>query len=131
VGVDPAAKVAGYAYDVLYRQVKRDRTAHIKAQSNRCKASTKTRRGDLYAEGWIQGANLQLQNFSEAAPAKHQLLVQQYMDKNHADMKTSKARSHRATGNDHESAQAGFEQGQKAQINQGVGETKRPRLMSQ
>ncbi len=128
VGVEPASTVAGYAYDVLYRQVKRDRSTHIKAQSKRCKAATKTRRGDLFAEGWLRGAHSQLKQFAEPASAQHQQLVQQYMDKHHPAMEKSKLRSHRTSGNDHESAGAGYQKGKNAELNRGMSETKRARL---
>ena len=53
LGLQGRPEVAGYALEVLGRQLKRDRTAFLASLDKRLKRSTKTRRGDLYAEGWI------------------------------------------------------------------------------
>jgi hypothetical protein len=53
VGCGSAPEIAQYAFDVLLRQVKRAREEHIKTKLKRCKAATKTRRADLFCEGWV------------------------------------------------------------------------------
>ncbi|WP_342596338.1 DUF2786 domain-containing protein [Salinicola lusitanus] len=52
-GVNGAGEVSGYAFEVLLRQLTRDRNAYLKTQSKRLKRTTKIRRGDLYAQSWI------------------------------------------------------------------------------
>lgn len=52
-GVSGAAEVAGYAFEVLGRQLKRDRNAYMATLNKRIKRTTKVRRGDLYAQAWV------------------------------------------------------------------------------
>ncbi len=53
IGCGSAPEIAQYAFDVLLRQVKRAREEHIKAKLKRCKTATKTRRADLFCDGWV------------------------------------------------------------------------------
>lgn len=53
IGCAPAPEIAGYAFEVLYRQCKRARETYIKTSLKRCKTTTKTRRADLFCEGWV------------------------------------------------------------------------------
>lgn len=52
-GLNGAAEVAGYAYEVLGRQLNRDRNAYLASLNKRLKRATKVRRGDLYAQAWV------------------------------------------------------------------------------
>lgn len=67
VGAGPAPEIARYAFDVLYRQAKRARSAHIKAALKRCKPANRTRRADLFSEGWVSTAMSLLEAFTESA----------------------------------------------------------------
>tara|TARA_B100000700_G_scaffold42240_1_gene43252 strand:+ start:1384 stop:2085 length:702 start_codon:yes stop_codon:yes gene_type:complete len=59
-GVNGAAEVAGYAFEVLGRQLKRDRNAYLATQPKRIKRTTKVRRGDLYAQAWVDAVARQV-----------------------------------------------------------------------
>ena len=54
IGCGAAPEVAGYAFKVLLRQAKRAREEHVRAHLKRCKTVTKTRRADLFSEGWVR-----------------------------------------------------------------------------
>lgn len=125
IGLDSQPEVAGYAYQVLYRQVKKDRSAHVKLQT-RCKPATKTRRGDLFAEGWVFAVRKLVNDFS--VPPEHDALIVKYFEKNHPKLNTFKPRSHEAKGNDDRSIDAGYRAGKSAYLNKGMNETKRERL---
>ena len=56
VGNGAAFEVARYCFDVMFRQVKSARAQHIKTVLKRCKTATKTRRADLFCEGWVSTA---------------------------------------------------------------------------
>ncbi|KAI5914579.1 DUF2786 domain-containing protein [Thauera sp. 2A1] len=56
IGTGANYDVATYCFDVLFRQVKKARAEHIKTALRRCKATTKTRRADLFCEGWVATA---------------------------------------------------------------------------
>ena len=53
IGCGASPELAGYAFEVLHRQCKRAREQHIKARLKRCKQATKTRRADLFCDGWV------------------------------------------------------------------------------
>lgn len=53
IGCGAAPEVAGYAFEVLHRQCKRAREQYIKTRLKRCRPGTKTRRADLFCEGWV------------------------------------------------------------------------------
>jgi hypothetical protein len=59
-GVNGAAEVAGYAFEVLGRQLKRDRNAYLSTLNKRLKRATKVRRGDLYAQAWVDAVARQV-----------------------------------------------------------------------
>ena len=53
LGISPQPELAQYCFDVLYRQLKTARSEYVKKQSNRCKPTTKTKRGDAFAQSWV------------------------------------------------------------------------------
>ncbi|WP_043969701.1 MULTISPECIES: DUF2786 domain-containing protein [unclassified Acinetobacter] len=54
IGFDPAPEIAAYAFDVLYRQLKKSRLNYISTQLSRVKVKTnKIKRADLFCEGWV------------------------------------------------------------------------------
>ncbi|WP_420908990.1 DUF7168 domain-containing protein [Acinetobacter higginsii] len=60
-GFDPAPEIASYAFDVLYRQLKKSRLNYISTQLNRVKVKTnKIKRADLFCEGWVLEATKQV-----------------------------------------------------------------------
>lgn len=56
LGTDGASQVAAYAYEVLQRQLIRDRQAYQSGLNRRIKRATRIRRGDAFAEAWVAGA---------------------------------------------------------------------------
>lgn len=126
IGVGSQPEIAGYAYEVLFRQVKRDRSDHVKKQNNRCKPSTKTRRGDLFAEAWVHGVRQTVTAF--AMPERHEELIGKYMQVKHKNLSTLKPRSAEAKRNDYQSQNEGYQAGKAASLNRGMNETARPRL---
>lgn len=52
IGVSPNNELAAYAFAVLWPQLVKARSEFIASLSNNCKRTTKTQRGDAFAEGW-------------------------------------------------------------------------------
>lgn len=127
IGIDEAPEIAGYAYDVLRRQLVKDRSEHVKKQS-RCKPATKTRRGDLFAENWVMGVHHIVMQFAAPMSEKHKQLIETYKNANHKNLRSSKPREHKAKGNDWQSQDAGYSKGRNAKINQGVNGDSRRRI---
>ncbi|ENX58171.1 MULTISPECIES: DUF2786 domain-containing protein [Acinetobacter] len=60
-GFDPAPEIASYAFDVLYRQLKKARTNFISTKLNRVQIrKNKIKRADLFCEGWVIEASEQV-----------------------------------------------------------------------
>ena len=66
VGIKPRDELAGYAYDVLFRQLRRQRQAHYQSLS-RHKRSNRIRRADLFAQYWAIGVMGKVTAFAVAS----------------------------------------------------------------
>lgn len=120
VGVDAAADVAGYAFEVLSRQCARDRLAHIGRQPKNCKAITKTARGDAFAKGWVLAVQALVERFSRSTA--NETLLLQYLEAKHPDLANEKTRdATRARKTDLGHYMAGHKAGEKAQLHHSMG----------
>lgn len=119
IGVGPAPEVAGYAFDVLARQCARDRRRYVGLQSKNCKPKTKVARGDLYAEGWIEGVRGKLDQI--AGNARDDALIAQYMAERHPGIAEGEIKD-RAKGKNvtHNDWHQGKKAGRNAELNYGV-----------
>lgn len=63
VGAAPSGEIARYSFEVLFRQVKLARAEYIKTSLKRC-TTNKTRRADLFCEGWVMTATQLVERFS-------------------------------------------------------------------
>ncbi|MBX3588816.1 MAG: DUF2786 domain-containing protein [Ramlibacter sp.] len=118
IGVDAAADVAAYAYQVLGRQCSRSRLAHIQKQPKNCKPITKTARGDAFANGWVYGVRELVERFACGDQDKALLLA--YKTAKHPDLKTSKTKNNAGKVKDSGHVLAGIKAGESAQLNRGV-----------
>lgn len=82
IGFDPAPEIASYAFEVLYRQLKKARTTFIATQLKRVQIKVnKIKRADLFCEGWVLEATKQVSNLN---PNKEKLnQIQTYIDQKH------------------------------------------------
>jgi hypothetical protein len=121
VGAAPSGEIAKYAFEVLFRQAKRARAQYIKTALKRC-TTTRTRRADLFCEGWVMTATELVERFSgsEAAQAR----VTAYLENKHK-LSSFQGRNRNAGRNlserDYNDMQAGHRAGMDAQLNRGVG----------
>ncbi|VFR54775.1 hypothetical protein BRI6_1094 [plant metagenome] len=119
VGLDAAPEVAGYAYEVLGRQCVKARQQYVAGQPKRCKAATKTARGDEFARGWVQAVRDLVQNMG-MTPANAEL-VDRYMEQQHPDLTTAEIRDRGRRVAHQGHAAAGFRVGKSARLGRGVG----------
>ncbi|WKD29564.1 DUF2786 domain-containing protein [Halomonas sp. KG2] len=119
-GLNGAAEVAGYAFEVLGRQLKRDRTAFLATLNKRLKRNTKVRRGDLYAQAWINAVAKQVtrHQLTEAENA----IVEAYKAKRWNDLETMKTRDNTKgmRSHDYGAIHQGYQDGKKVSFHQGV-----------
>lgn len=129
VGVGNAAEVAGYCHEVLLRQCRRARIAHIARQSASCKPITKTARGDLFALGWVAAVSDLIERF--AGNDAERLLIEQYMSEKHPGLTSSKPRDRTVGRNVRlDDFGAGLRTGKTARLDRGIGAADGPRLLS-
>lgn len=126
VGIESAAELAGYAFDVLRRQLNRDRREHLSGLK-RCKRTTKTRRCDLFCTAWIRQVRDKVRKLT--LPPEHEAAISAWMERECPDL--TEGHSRKMTGPKHHdigSVIAGAAKGQGAYLNAGVGTTDRRRL---
>jgi len=130
VGVGTAPELATYAFDVLLRQLKKDRRYYIKSKLGHCKQNNKTARADIYCEAWVSEVYVTIQHFS---PNKAQeKAINAYMQKRYSSAKELAPRSRKSKGvtahSQWKDQAAGAKDGANAQLNHGVKENKSNRL---
>lgn len=65
IGFDPAPEIASYAFEVLYRQLKKARSGFISENLKRVQIkANKVKRADLFCEGWVLEATKQVSNLN-------------------------------------------------------------------
>lgn len=123
IGTGASPEVAEYAFKVLLRQGKSARAEYINTKLKRCKPGTKTRRADLFSEGWVTSVASLVERFS--APESSESAIDAYMAIKYpstTSLKTSDRNAERKL-RDHEwrDRGAGYQAGQDAQLNRGIG----------
>lgn len=123
IGCGAMPEVAQYAFTVLLRQVKRARAEHIKVNLKRCKLATKTRRADLFCEGWVRAVTGKIAAF--AGSEKQSIAIDTFVAVRYPEL-GSLVTTNRNDGRklrDHEYGDltAGGRAGRNAQLNRGVG----------
>lgn len=123
IGTGAAPEVAEYSFKVLFRQAKASRAEHIKARLKRCKPATKTRRADLYCEGWVRSVTALITKFSGSDT--NQKAVDAYMATRYPSLVDLQCRDRNADRNlnRHEEMDSwyGSQSGRNASLNRGVG----------
>lgn len=123
VGCGAAPEIGGYAFEVLQRQCKRAREQHIKTRLKRCKLATKTRRADLFCEGWVVAVAGKIEAFAGSQAQSD--AIDAYLATRYAGLTNLKPRDRNdgRTLRDHEYDDliAGKNAGRNAELNRGVG----------
>lgn len=122
IGVDAAPEIAGYGFAVLLRQCKRARAEHIEISLRRCKTATKTRRADLFCEGWVAAVAGKITKF--AGNERQQSAIEAFVAKHYPALRSSQPRDRNDGRNisDREwnDVDAGMRSGKNAELNRGV-----------
>lgn len=128
IGCGTAPEIAAYAYQVLYRQAIKARSHHISERLKRCKTATKTRRADLFCDGWVQavtgkisayaGTDQQAAAIAAYTASKYPALTTGNVRDRNADRKLNDA--------DYGDLVQGHLAGKSAELNRGVGANAAP-----
>jgi hypothetical protein len=119
IGTDAAPEMSGYAFEVLLRQIKKDRSAYIKDKIKRCKPATKTQRADSYCDYWVFAARQHIDAL--ARNPEQERAVQSYRNETIGNLSALSTRQRNsAKDRRHDDARAGFAAGKEARLHQGV-----------
>nr|WP_267955454.1 DUF2786 domain-containing protein [Halomonas ethanolica] len=127
LGPRDAVQVATYAFEVLQRQLIRDRRSFLATQSKRLKRTTKIRRGDAFAEAWVLGAKNLVSPMSMTDEVR--ALHREYAQRRYGELKKLTTRERQPLRHHDETAlDAGYAAGQAARLSPGVATTHRKEL---
>ena len=124
VGIDPLPELASYAFQVLFRQCQKARTAYIATELKRVKRrAVKTRRADQFCDGWVLTASKKIRSISR--PARHSSAITAFKQQRYGQLVSLTTTDRNAGRNlrDHDwrDIDAGMRQGDDAELRNGVG----------
>ena len=134
IGCGSGPEVAQYAFDVLSRQARRARAEHIRSRLKRCKSATKTRRADLFSEGWVRSVVGTITAF--VGGAQQDFAINAYIEKHYGSGRDLNARDRNAkrkgnlSSNEYADYLSGCRAGSDAQLNRGVGGVEGRKVLS-
>lgn len=124
IGPAAAPEIAHYAFAVLLRQLKKERATFIAAHCKRLKTASKTRRADLFCDGWVQAVWRQVAEFANTTSAA-EAAIQAYLNAKYAargDLDTVNRNADRSLRDkDWDAVRAGATAGRQATLHRGVG----------
>jgi len=122
IGCGAAPEVAQYALTVLLRQAQRARSEYIKSRLKRCKTTTKTRRADLFSEGWVRAVVATIAAF--AGTEQQGAAIDAYVAKNYPSLRDLNARDRndgrKLRDHEYDDYFSGSRSRRDAQLNRGV-----------
>ena len=118
IGVDIAPDLSKYAYEVLARQLQKARKEFV-AKQTRCKLATKRRRGEEFANAWIDAVASKVSDFA-GADEQQLSAIQAYKTKHYPNLNSVPVKRKSTHGRDGVAYEQGYKAGQTAQLNRGV-----------
>lgn len=110
IGFNPAPEIAGYAFEVLFKQIIRGRKEYLGSLNKRLKRSTKTRRGDLWADAWVFAASSKVA--AMALTRAQRDLIARWQAREYSNLQDSKFRRVKFRGRgDSDAVREGLEAG--------------------
>lgn len=126
IGLGGKPEAAAYAYEVLYRQLNKDRKEYLKGLRER-RRGVATKQADLFAQSWVRMVKDKVAEV--AMTEKEQGLVKSWVDERY-NTETQNLRTRKVTTHgDLAALEAGAEAGSRAQLHQGVGGSAGPALL--
>lgn len=118
IGVDIAPSLSKYAFEVLNRQLQISRRDFVTTQT-RCKLATKRRRGDEFANAWIDAVYRKVADFAGIDEQNVQAITA-YKAQKYPNLKSTPLTRRPTHGRDLEARKSGVKAGKSAQLNHGV-----------
>lgn len=132
IGCGPAAELAQYAFVVLVRQARRARTEHIAKHLKRCGPRSRTRRADLFCDGWTAAVAHKVQRLARPETDSRAIAVYRAREVGATvDLKPRDRSAERKLSlREHADYLQGAEKGQHANLFRPMGEQRREALGS-
>jgi len=125
-GLKERTALAAYTYDVLGRQLIRARRDYISQQNKRIKTSTKSRRGDKFAEGWIIAVLGEIEKL--AMTAREEAFCQRWLEKKYTRHESISGRDARNVRGADKALNQGYQEGRQVQLHQPVNGQKQVKI---
>jgi hypothetical protein len=117
-GLKERTALAAYTYNVLGRQLIRARRDYIGQQSKRIKTSTKSRRSDKFAEGWIIAVLGEIEKL--AMTAHEEALCQRWLERKYTRCESISGRDAQNVRGADKALNQGYQEGRQVQLHQPV-----------
>lgn len=117
-GPQSRTALAAYTFEVLGRQLIKGRKAFIKTQSKRLKTTTKTSRGDKYAEGWTIAVLREIEKL--AMTAREEELAERWLEKKYTETTSISGREAKKARGHLEAQLQGYQHGRQVSLHQPV-----------
>lgn len=127
IGFDPAPEIASYAFDVLFRQLKKSRSTYISTQLKRVQIkANKVKRADLFCEGWVLEATRQVSNLkpNESKLTQIDAYIQSKRKTQNAKPRDRNEKTNTNADRYQNDLHAGRQAGKEAQLNQAMNGSK-------
>ena len=128
IGLDATPEIASYAMDVLLRQAKAARVTFIAGLHHRCKRDTKTRRADLFCDGWASQVTAKIRHLAGTGPA--QPAIDAYIKHHYPELRMLKPTDRQGDAEPTEQELAAFgagrEAGRAAQLSRSMHNSRKP-----
>lgn len=121
IGVGSTAELATYCYEVLYRQLKKDRKTYQDTKLKRYGRKNKVALADVFCMHWVDAVEAKVKQF--AGDKKRRELVAAYIEKKFPDLKNMKTSSNAGSFNPdrvHDARQSGRDAGNAANLHRGL-----------
>jgi hypothetical protein len=120
VGRGASSEIAGYAFTVLHRQLKKARAEYAATRLKRCKPGRKRQRADVFCEAWASAVFVKICGL--VPPRRDDADIDQYLAVHHPGLVTVEARKAKISGGGaNEDYWRGQQAGRAVELHQGVG----------
>ncbi|EBV3452553.1 DUF2786 domain-containing protein [Salmonella enterica subsp. enterica serovar Typhimurium] len=121
-------ELASYTWDVLARQLIAARKSYIGQQNKRIKSTTKTSRGDKFAEGWVLAVRSEVQLF--AMTREERELASLWLEQKYPDSGKTSGRGAGKSRDADMSRHRGYREGENVRLHQPVSGQEQRKLRS-
>ncbi|MFH2882433.1 DUF2786 domain-containing protein [Citrobacter freundii] len=121
-------ELASYTWDILARQLIAARKSYIGQQNKRIKSTTKTSRGDKFAEGWVLAVRSEVQLF--AMTREERELASLWLEQKYPDSSKTSGRGAGKSRDADMSRHHGYREGEHVRLHQPVSGQEQRKLRS-